>query len=249
MRIESLHRRIVMDARVLHEHLHHVYPVELPKIYQHQGMNLGSFLTRINAVTRPLNVVSAITNDGVARRQSISFSGEWLPECLLPANDETADIRIYWMTHPRGRRVHFTPSEWAHTRFVFWTVLMHELTHRHQDVYRGDTRAARVYRPHALAGARHDDQLYLGDYDEIEAHAHDIALEALHHYPGHTLSMALSKMAHPDTKPPSSTYPIYLETFAGSTQHPAVRVMHRKVRLWYATMQKNLDFYHTVELC
>jgi hypothetical protein len=247
MRIEPLHRRIVMDARVLHERIHDIFPAELPAAYRDRAINIGAFIKRLNALTRPLNIYNEISDDRTARQTSISFSGEWLPECMLPANNESADIRIYWILHPRGHRQKFTAQDWQYAHFVFWTVVMHELAHRHQDVYRGETRTARVYRPHSSDASIQKDQLYLGDFDEIEAHAHDIAVEALHYYPELSLSAALTEMREP-VEVPATTYPIYLKTFKNSAQHPALAVLHRKIRHWYTVMKRNLDFYRTLEL-
>lgn len=250
MQLATIHRRVMMDTRVLQEALEEVFPVKMPKHYQGKMFNLSSFLSHVNRVTEEygiLNVITVEADDKQIPPNTVLLTGTWLPEDLLPHMGSTADIRLEWHVSPRHRRQRWTQKEWAKRRFYFWSYLMHEMIHRHQDVYRNNGSFARVYRPWADRKDVQDEQKYLGDYDEIEAHAHDAALEMRTWFPDLGYRDALQQikaMALPS--PFTSTYSGYMRAFQHAPRHPVLPVFHRKIRKWWQLMGEQDEFYQAL---
>jgi len=254
MQVDKLHRRIVMDARVLHDQLAQVFPVTLFKQYEGRPISISAFVKRIDAITQQFNIKNILVYvDPVTKTDKrMFFSGEWLPECELPRGDSSADIRIMWHVSRLGKMMQFTAIEWRRIHFYYWTFVMHEMVHRHQDVERGpDGPSTRIYRPRGpgvVGAVAIAEQTYLGDYDEIEAHSHDIALELIAWFPSLDHDDAMRELRTQYTDPAISTYAYYERCFADAIGHPAIGVLDQKIRQWHVIMRANLDFYQTLEL-
>lgn len=247
MQLAAIHRRVMMDACVLQEALADILPAKIPKRYQGRTFNLSSFLARLNAVTEQygiLNVLAIELTGSKIPPNTVLLTGAWLPEDLLPQHNSSADIRLEWHVEPGNRRQRWTQKEWSKRRFYFWSYLMHEMIHRHQDVYRSNGSFARVYRPWAEKQDMQDEQTYLGDYDEIEAHAHDVALEMRIWYPTLSYRDAMHQMKNIDLPAPfHSTYTVYTRAFREAAQHPALSVFRRKIKQWWRLMGEQHTFY------
>ena len=258
MQLAALHRRVIMDARVLHEAVNAVFPVKMPKRYQGHAFNLSAFLRRLNAVTEPLGVLNeALTGTGTPKHL-VQMTAQWLPEDCLPHNGSSADVRLEWHMNAASRRQRWTQREWTKRRFYFWSYLMHELIHRHQDMYRGAMQGheslARVYRARVENTVLKEEQIYLGDYDEIEAHAHDVALEMRSWYPDASYRDALTQMKAETlsygvgASQTTSTYTVYMQAFRTTPKHPALTVFHRKIKTWWNLMGTYTEFYQFLGL-
>ena len=258
MQLAALHRRVMMDTRVLHEAVNAVFPVKMPKRYRNRPFNLSAFLRQLNAVTEPLGVLNELVNERELPKGGVVMTAQWLPEDHLPVNGSSADVRLEWHVHPHGHRQSWTQNLWGKRRFYFWSYLMHELIHRHQDVCRGVSQGqeslARVYRARVENTVLKEEQTYLGDYDEIEAHAHDVALEMRAWYPDATYREALAQMKAEDpprgvvTCQTASTYAVYTRAFRTTPKHPALPVFHRKIKTWWHLMSTQPDFYQSLHL-
>jgi hypothetical protein len=94
-------------------------------------------------------------------------------------------IEITMHFHQNSRSYNFTPSAWVNFKFMLTQVLQHELIHKHQYSHRiGLENSCCLY--YDIKGGEKSDKDYmdyLAELDEIEAYAHDIALEIVHHYP------------------------------------------------------------------
>lgn len=209
-------------------------------------MNVGALLHRMNEHTKPFGVWNSIEHPSKGakiEKGQVHFTGEWTPYCT-----RIPDINIRWIMHPHGHRVSMTPHTWRKWYFNYWTFLMHELVHRYQDQQRTDTSTARVFRPSAEKSELRDNQAYLGDYDEIEAHAHDVALEMFAWLPDESYAAAMRTMRSNPPFQSIATYPIYQKAFADTPGHPAMIVFHRKIRAWHKSMLQHRDVYATMNL-
>jgi hypothetical protein len=247
MRIDALQRRVIMDAEVLHTALKDILPTKMPVVYQHRHMNMASFVKRLNAATTDLNIHHTIAPDTRLGRNEIRISGEWLPDNLLPEDNSDADVRIRWHIYPHTRRRSMTPYLWKRWRVSYWSYVLHEFVHRAQGALRADGNTL-VFKPEAADPEIHNEQKYLGDFDEIEAYAYEVALEMLCWYADQPFRDAFQQMQQEHTNPSSATYPIYSKTFADNPQHPAVQAFHRKIKAWHKSMLVNRDFYDSLEL-
>lgn len=242
MRVDTLHKKMAQDVRVVHESLAGVLPVRMPKIYETREMNVRSFLARLNKVTEPLNVFNELKEDPMEAEGTLSTSGLWNTAGELPENGSYADVRLIWHVHPKTKRVKMTPHKWNRHRFYFYQLLMHELMHRHQD----DT-SERVYRARSEDRETKESQTYYGATSEIEAHAHDAALELRAWWPAVPFRTAVS-YAKEVMNPTPSTYMLYQVAFMDCPSHPAMKHFKRKLRAWYDLLDKQADFYDALQL-
>lgn len=258
MRIDYLHRRVMRDAQTLYAVLENVVPAQLPTEYSGRAINLQSFLNRVNRETEPLRIWHDIIHPDVGlmadrdipnSEGSLHYMGEWLPRSYVKTTGHDADILIHWIVPQNGRRVTYTPATWRARRFTLWTYLMHEIVHRHQGAMGTEARESRVYHPQTTDLHLKEERMYLGDYDEIEAHAHDVALEMLAWYPDLSFTAAMAEVrASRYPKNSYATYPIYLRAFT-DPKHPAFRVFQKKIRAWYQMMSKDRQTYIEMSLC
>lgn len=248
MRIHNLHRRVIRDMDMMLDAVNVVLPPKMPTRYETQRLNLGAFVKRLNTITETFNVVNEVSDDAEIPRGQTAVSGAWYPEDLLPEHDSDADVRILWHAHPSAHRVCMTPTVWSRRRYYFWERLAHELVHRYQDVDRPEDTTARTFKVRTVDGEQADEQLrYYSDYDELEAYAHDAALEMLTWWPNATLKQAigLANQVDPDAKV-WATYNTYLTTF--EVGHPARIHFRRKVKQWYHAMSQTMEFYTRLAL-
>lgn len=246
MKLKVLHRRVLNNAERVQTVLEPVLPAKLPKRYLDRQTNLSSFISRINTAAKPLDIcVDRIVNED-APEDGFMFTGLWLPEDELPHKKRYADVRIEWHTHPTMRRVKFTPLSWQRMRFGFWSYLLHELVHRQQNIDQPE-RSTRVFRPISAVRSLREEQEYLGDFNEIEAYAHDAALEMVLLSPRASFLSAFGKMQ----KQPldrNTAYNVYSQIFAAVPDHKAVQVFETKMYEWFMLIKEQQDFYKGLEL-
>jgi hypothetical protein len=237
-----------------------VEKVLLPKTQQQytgKSMYIVPFLARLNVVTIPFKVINVLVEDTAVKTPKDSYiTAQWLPTRSTRVATYTearprrpVDIHIEWHVHPQGHRCGITPSDWKWRHFYFWAYLMHELTHRHQYGGRSKDAAKIVFPPMETEDAEiRDQQSYLGDYDEVEAYAHDIALEMTVWFPTMRYREAFAQMLNIDSKLIAATYPIFAEAFVKVPEHPAMRTLQKKIREWYDIMNTRRDIYQTLQL-
>lgn len=224
-----------------------VLPVKMPKQYHEQKLNLIPFIRRMNTYTEPYKVFNELQTDASMPIGSVVASGLWLPKKELPENGSRADVRVIWHAHPKTRRVTLTPLKWDRRRFYYWQRIGHELVHRYQEAGRPPDAEARTYHVEAVSRNQKEQQSYYGNYDELEAYAHDAALEMMSWYGAYSFHEAQKWMENWGTAGAVvPTYNTYLAVFGSS--HPAVHAFKRKCRAWWDIMQKSKDFYTSLEL-
>lgn len=247
MRIAVLHRRIVDDACVLHEAVRDVLPVQLPDRYQTRAMSVRALVDRLNHATNRLGIYNEIQLDKELEDGQIVSTGLWLSDGELPENGSDADIRILFHVHPNTKRVRLTALEWQRRRYYWWQMVMHELIHRYQDTYR-EGGMSRIFKPWSTNRDVKAEQEYYGDYDEIETHSHDAALELALWWKDLSLRDALKQAVQHTGRAVTPTYNYYMQAFAESPHHPAVRIFKRKLRAWHQIIRANPYLYETLQL-
>lgn len=257
MRIDVLHQRMLVYARPLFNDLQCAWEQRLPDAYRTQQVNVASFVKRLNRVTythRIRNVVKPPINKKTHPEGHLRFSAEWSPPEVCAQEGTIEDIFIYWHVHPRTRRYTFTSARWEYLRFSYSMYLIHELLHRCQSEARDPHIEERVYRPHAQEEPLRNDQSYLGEHKEIEAYAHDIALELLAAFPDLSWRHALHELETMRAPYAQSgvtgftSYLMYQTTFQQTKKHPAMTVLHRKIAAWHAYLKQCPDEYYAFGL-
>jgi hypothetical protein len=96
-------------------------------------------------------------------------------------------IEVSMHFHQGNRNYNFTPLTWNRFKFLLSQLIQHELIHKHQYSHRVGLDASVCLYYDIKGGEKSDkDHMdYLAELDEIDAYAHDIALEIAHHYPRH----------------------------------------------------------------
>jgi hypothetical protein len=109
----------------------------------------------------------------------------------------------------------------------------HELIHKYQWVHRDpDTYTPKAFKATA-SGLKATRQEYLGNFDEIEAQAHDLAMEMKYYYPG----VDYKKLLHLYFKIPNyrmclPTLRNYWVTFGKDMNNPVLRRFLKRTWLW-----------------
>lgn len=259
MRLDALHRRVVMDARVLQDAVSPLLSADIPHDYDGRTFNISTLIKRLNTLTEPFGVFNRIQNDKKTTRGTIEMSAEWFSEREKIRDPRTdADIYVEWYVHPCGHRVKLSATQWKEMVYRFWFYITHEMVHRHQNVHRAGGTAiepehpnynrARKFRARSEKQDIADEQKYLGDYDEIEAFAQGAAFEMLVWYPKLGFRDVVNKVSTNTTPLGMPTYQWYLSFFKDTPHHPAITIFKRKVTVWYKMMVEDNDFYQSLEL-
>jgi hypothetical protein len=239
MQVDALHRSIADDVRVMHTTVRRTLPAGMPARAGH-AMNLKAFVRRLNVVMEPLRVFNEMKTDAEVDPGSVRTTGLWVPKHELPENGSAADIRIIW--HMKTKRVQMTQPEWTRRRYFFWQTYMHELVHRYQN-----QRNIRVYRPQTSSRDGRAEQTYYCNYDEIEAYAHDAALELLTWWGHLPFREATTEALMYHGRVVTPTYLLYDATFGDTPDHPALKQFKRKLRLWYDVVKAS-EIYQLIQL-
>ena len=166
---------------------------------------------------KPWGVNVIIEPDSSIRNGALSFGG------LYDFNKKRRpiDIIIYY---PANRETHnFTKKAWSAFRFSLSQVLQHELIHKYQYSWRHefeDGGATFYYDVKGTEKSDKDHMDYLAELDEIDAYAHDIAMEILQHYPRHNPYDILSTL---NKRRYIWSYNYYKRAFKHSTDWSEVR--------------------------
>jgi len=245
MRVDTLHRRIANDVRVMHDAVDEVLPAEMPAQYHGRSVNMRTLLGNLNEVTEPFNIHNVLRFDTNTKPGRVQNSAWWYPEDMLPKYGSTADIHVHWHVYPGIYKIGFTQALWNRKRLYFWLFAMHELIHRHQNANRElrDIQDSRKYRAVSTDRETRKNQKYLGDYDEIEAFAFQAAAEMRVWWPTLSLQDAVSETLKREGSIADPTYPFYIRTFDDAPNHPALAAFSRKLRVWHDVIGKNLDLY------
>ena len=245
MRTDILHHRIVRDIEVMIDAIDDVLPVKMPLQYEKRTMNLGSFVKRLNGATEACNVFNEICVDETLQKSALVTSGFWYPEEDRIEDGNPADVRIFWHTHPDCHRISITSTIWHRRRYVFWERLMHELVHRHQMVFRQDDSLPKTFRSSSDNPKIKEEQDYYSNYDELEAYAHDAALEMLTWWKDLPYRQAMAASVGMRT-PIASTYESYTSQFEPG--HLVRTHFKRKLQSWYKVMSLTPEFYDRLAL-
>lgn len=249
MNIDVLHRRVLEDVGCIYPALQDILPAIMPRAYVQHKVNVSAFVKRLNRITQPLEIHNYVLRTERVPKETVKFTGLWLPESELPWKRSRADVRIEWNLHPTSNRLAFTYKSWRQFRFGYWGYLMHELVHRHQNIQQEirNVRDTRSFRPESAVDSIREEQEYLGSYDEIEAYAHDVAVEMVLLSPSTSFTKALSVMQQQSIECATS-YNVFTQSFANVPEHPAMKVFMRKVHEWFDLVKSQQSFYCLLEL-
>jgi len=134
---------------------------------------------QVQQTLKPWGVNIYITDDDNLARSECAASG------IYDCTKKRRPIEIMLYFNPRVRRYKFTNKTWADFRFLLSNVLQHELIHKEQYLHRPVAGNATCLYYDVKAGEKSNKEYmdYLAELDEIDAYAHDIAMEIKEYYP------------------------------------------------------------------
>jgi hypothetical protein len=155
------------------------------------GMETVQFETE--QALKPWGVNVLIDQDPGIKAGSIALGG------LYDFSKKRRPIDIILYHNSAQGQHNFTEKKWREFRFSVSQVLQHELIHKTQYSHRVafENGGATLYYD-IKAGEKSDKEHmdYLAELDEIDAYAHDIAMEILEYYPNHDPYKILGSLHH-----------------------------------------------------
>lgn len=141
---------------------------------------LETVLELVQTALKPFGIRVYCIPDDTLTRPDFICSGTY------DFNKKRQPIDIVLHFNQGNRCFNFTTQSWRRFSFLLSQVVQHELIHKCQYSHRQaiENGGSTLYYD-IKAGEKSDKEHmdYLAEFDEIEAYAHDIALEILHHYP------------------------------------------------------------------
>jgi len=232
------------DVLEVQEALSGLMPAQMPVGLDERDVNIRHYIRKLHAATSPFKIANVVENSSETAPGEIHTSGEWEePE----TRKRGCDVKMVFYLNPATKRLRWTESQWDRRRTVYYQMLMHELIHRHQPSANGLAKT-RKYRPTAVSAWSAERQEYHGSVDEIEAYAHDAALEYFIHWPeGSYRDVTRAAFELRDLPSPPTTV-TFTKVFENDPTHAALKHFYRKTRAWFDFMNSRPDFYLNLEL-
>lgn len=120
------------------------------------------------------------------------------------------------------------PDMWPSLVFLLSQTIKHELIHHYQNFQR-DCSFYKQYRYYSESYELGDERNYLSSYDEVEAYAHDIALEMIYYY-GYNKSIQLLKTPRKIKK--SRTLSMYRKAYKNVDWSITKKALLMKIYKW-----------------
>ena len=248
MQLLTLHKKITDDALSMRKAVESVLTPMSQQRYRGPSMYIAPFLSRLNEVTTPFKVNNELVDDTTLDPTGLQLTAQWWPTRLKARPRRRIDIHIEWHVHPRGHSYGVHTSDWQCRHFYFWSYVMHELAHRHQNNHRSVDVLSQKFIPTADDEDLWDLQKYLGDFDEVEAYAHDIALEMVVWFPTLGYRAAFAQMKKFQHELINASYPLFAIAFDETPKHPAMLLLRKKIQGWYRIMDTQRDIYRALQL-
>jgi len=133
------------------------------------------------------------------------------------------------------KTLHINESRWREFKFSISQVCQHETIHQLQWQHRDGSemdRSSLEFRESRRP--RSEEKEYLSDFDEIDAYAHDIAMEIKFYYPKHHPYNVLKTL---NQRKKLWSYSYYKKTFKGENWDPIKARLLKKTYLWLPYVQ------------
>jgi len=240
MNLRGLHQSVTASFDRVRPAIDHIFTKTIAQTIQSgHAVNVAPFLVRMNKALDGSGVRVRLERNAKYGKPS-DTEGTFYPSlggyCYEPADpaEKLARVQLIVCIHPDINRFPLSAAGWQYFRFRFLKTAAHELVHRGQYAANRDLDNPLVFRPSVASHenrAEFDQQVYLGDIDEIEAYARDAVEEWYYFYPTAPLTIAgLKKDFRGPCQLPALQY--YRDTFKKDEQHLAVQRLFLKVREW-----------------
>jgi hypothetical protein len=170
----------------------------------------------IQTAIRPFQARCVMIGDAIAT-DDCGISGVFEPE------DHHTPIKIEVHVSKFSDKLYLSDKLVRHMVYAIFQSLSHELIHQYQYRFRDDRAPIMAY---MLGGGEpmNERQAYLAEIDEIDAYAHDIAIELFHFFPGNYMDHLRNGRY---TK--SLAWAMYVEAFHGTDWKDIRNRLYKKV--------------------
>lgn len=191
---------------------------------------------KLNKIVVPLGARLSIKRDKElqlkkdCKYQLYSFSGYY--DTLKEENA----VRLFAHFPSNRKTFKFTKKNYPGFIFMFSQVLQHEFIHESQYAFRPEQsdRLVKVHHSDRLSKQRLKQIEYLSTWCEIEAYAHDIAMEIKQYYPNTNPETIIR---HIDSQKKLYSYKPYKDAFRGTDWIRLKKSLLRKIWKWIPSAQ------------
>lgn len=239
MNLRGLHQSVTASFDRVRPAIDHIFTKTIAQtIKWGHAVNVAPFLTRMNKALEGSGVRVRLERNAKYGKPS-DTEGTFYPSlggyCYEPSDpgEKMARVQLVVCIHPTINRFPLSIAGWQYFRFRFLKTAAHELVHRGQYAANRDLTNPLIFRPSILIHENRNafnQQVYLGDLDEIEAYARDAVEEWYYFYPNVSLTIdGLKKDFRGPRQLPAIQY--YYETFHTDDALPVQRLF-LKIREW-----------------
>lgn len=179
---------------------------------------------------KPLGVRVDVCRDELPKR-AFAIGGYFEPERVRQP------IMIELFVSQKAESIRVSKKWLANTSFVLFQTLCHELVHKYQYKHREPESVVWIIELDDFA-EMDEQQSYLAELDEIDAYAHDIALELAFYHPD-TCMEELRTMQSPKI----SSWSLYTEAFEGTSWREIHNRLLKKVYKHLTQIRENEEQY------
>ena len=199
-----------------------------------QEVPYGIISRKLNKILGPMGAKISIKRDKELRvnkgckQQFYSFSGYY--------DTDTEDIRLFIHFPSNRKTFKFTKTNYKGMVFMFSQIVQHEFIHQSQYAFRPEQsdRLVKVHHSDRLSKPRLKQIEYLSSWCEIEAYAHDIAMEIKQYY-SHVKPELVIR--HIDSQKKLYSYRVYKDAFKGTDWDRLKKSLLRKIWRWIPSAQ------------
>lgn len=202
----------------------------LPELAQLRGtiVTPSALKAAIHKFLKPYGAKAVLKRDPVLIKWKRHFtvSGEFL------IGKRSTPITIFLHIRPDVEEIDFTKLDFPKFRFFLAAILQHELIHKDHFARFPDYYSRRVYVDYSSLRSqkRREEVEYLTDFSEVDAYAHDLAMELRYYYPKRSLSDLLNNI---DNLRKATVFHMYKRAFRGLDWTELRKTLLRKVHKWY----------------
>lgn len=198
------------------------------KLQQHFGLDLIGKKISYPQIRKKLNKI--LKEDGILIKvyednESFSFSGFYDPDL------EELPITIFIHVDKNQKYIEFDKENYSKFIFEFSQIVQHEMIHYSQFLSHPDEYEKLVLVKHStkLSRKRKKKINYLREASEIEAYAHDIAMEINYYYPDLNIQDVFKNL---DNLEKLNSYHFYRETFQNTKWRKVRKMLLQKTWRW-----------------
>lgn len=201
-----------------------------------QELTYGQISKKLNSILRPMGARIRVCRDPSMKMprgsvgQKYSFSGYFDTEKKKNA------INLCVHLSPSRRKFKFTKARYNGFVFMFSQVVQHEFIHESQFAFRPEhsARKVKVLHSNMISKKRLEQIEYLREWCEIDAYAHDIAME-INQY--HENMNPATVIKHIDAHRNLYSYSVYKKAFKGTDWNRLKKSLLRKIWRWLPSAQ------------